>query len=383
MIQKYFYSLIWILILSGMCFGQKDLAKLKNELQNKLDELQIEEKFPGATFALVLEDDRIINLSTGVSDSATQRAMKPNDKMFLGSTGKTFVAAVLMQLVEKGKINLDDKVCKYLGTYNWYKRIPNHKDMTIRMLCNHTSGLPRYIFAKEFGKDIVSSPDKIWKPEELIAYILDEKPKHPAGKGWGYSDTNYILIGMIIEKICGNTFYNEVENRFLKPFELSNILPSVSRTPRGLVQGYSGEASFMTIPDKVIVDGKYFVNPQFEWCGGGFISAASDLAIWTKLFYGGKILDENSMKEVLLPIDVRTANVAEEGYGMAAMINKTKFGWKYGHTGLMPGYITEIGYYKEYDFAIVLQINQDNSQGKRKNLKNYSIELAEVVINNM
>ena len=140
--------------------------------------------------------------------------------MLAGSVGKTYAAAVALQLVKEGKINLDDKVEKYLGQEKWFSRLPNASQITVRQLMNHTSGLVRYEFKEQFTKDLSANPDKVWKPEELLAYLFDEKAAFEAGKGWDYSDTNYIVLGMIIERVTGKKYYSEAQNRILKPLKL-------------------------------------------------------------------------------------------------------------------------------------------------------------------
>ena len=90
----------------------------------------------------------------------------------------------------------------YLGKEPWFEQLPNAKDITVKMLMNHTSGIMRYeLDPKEFTDDLTRQPTKVWTPEERISYVLGKKPKFAAGKGWDYSDTNYIVLGMIIEKI--------------------------------------------------------------------------------------------------------------------------------------------------------------------------------------
>jgi D-alanyl-D-alanine carboxypeptidase len=182
---------------------------LKKELQMKLDEWHKAGKFPGATLGVVMPDGESFGLATGYSDRDAKTPMKPNDRMLAGSTGKTFAAATAMQLVKEGKISLDDKVEKYLGKEPWFNRLPNAKDVTIRMLMNHTSGLVRYEFKEEFTKYLTEHPMKVWTPEERLAYLFDAKAPFEAGKGWDYSDTNYIVLGMIMERVMGKTFYDE------------------------------------------------------------------------------------------------------------------------------------------------------------------------------
>ncbi len=377
-VKRFLFLLLFILICCSVnAQAQDKYDKLKAGLQANFDKIQSEFAFPGATAAVLLPDNTIIKIATGYAFPEKEIKMKPEDRMFSGSTGKTYVSAVMLSLISENRLSPDDKVEKYLGDYKWFSRIPNGNELTVGMLAHHNGGLPRYIYLGGFGRDLLNYRNRVWKPEDLVSYILDAKPAHPAGEGWSYSDTDYIIIAMIIEKITGNKMYDEVARRFLKPLGLKNTEPSVSRTPAGLVQGHSGPNDILPAPEKVIQDGKYFINPQFEWAGGGFISNAPDLAKWAKALYSGKVLPDEVMRLLYSPVNMETGKPDEFGYGSGVIISDTKLGIKYGHTGLMPGYITEIGYYKEHDFSIAIQINQDNFQGQHKELGKYSLILAE------
>jgi D-alanyl-D-alanine carboxypeptidase len=172
------------LLATVVAHGQTSTAALKTELQKKLDEWHKAGKFPGATFGVVLESGESFGLAVGFSDRDAKTPMKSTDRMPAGSTGKTFAAAMAMQLIKDGKILLDDKIEKYLGKETWFGRLPNAKDVTIRQLMNHTSGLVRYEFKKEFTDFLTANPYKVWRPEERLAYLFDEKPPFEAGKGW-------------------------------------------------------------------------------------------------------------------------------------------------------------------------------------------------------
>ena len=135
-----------LLIIVAFCFqafAQKseDKSELRQNLQANLDEWHKSGKFAGATVGVVLADGTSFGLATGFSDLQTKTPMKPTDLMLAGSVGKTYAAAVALQFVKEGKINLDDKIEKYLGSEKWFSRLPNAKDITVRQLMNHTSGL--------------------------------------------------------------------------------------------------------------------------------------------------------------------------------------------------------------------------------------------------
>jgi D-alanyl-D-alanine carboxypeptidase len=130
----------------------------------------------------------------------------------------------------------------------------------------------------KFTSDLRAQPDKVWKPEEEIAYQLDAKPPFAAGQGWDYSDTNYIVLGMIVEGITGRPLYDEIRARFLAPLTLTRVVPSTSRRIPGLIPGYAGPRDPLGLPDEMMVKGVLVVNPQFEWAGGGFATSPLDLA---------------------------------------------------------------------------------------------------------
>ena len=157
-------------------------AQLKAKLQQKLDEWRAAGNFPGATAGVALADRTSFGLATGVSDLALNKPMTPNDRLLQGSVGKTYVAAVALQLVHEGKIKLDDKLEKWFGREPWFDRLPNARDITVRMLMNHTSGLVRYEFNEKFTADLSKNPGKIWQPEEEIAYLFDTKAPFAAGQ---------------------------------------------------------------------------------------------------------------------------------------------------------------------------------------------------------
>jgi len=159
------------------------------------------------------------------------------------------------------KIGLYDKIEKYLRREPWFSRLPNAKDITVRQVMNHSSGLVRYEFKEQFTKDLTANPDKGWKPTELVAYLLDEKPPFEAGKGWDYSDTNYIVLGMIIEKVTGRKFYDEAYRRLLKPLTLTGTIPQDGPRLPWVVQGYAGPNNPFGGTDEMIVNGKFAINP--------------------------------------------------------------------------------------------------------------------------
>ena len=359
---------------------RKDTQALKTALQARLDEWHKAGKFPGATLGVVLPDGESFGLAVGYSDREARTPMKANDRMLAGSVGKTFAAATALQLVKEGKIGLDDKVEKYLGAEPWFPRLPNAKDITVRQLMNHTSGLVRYEFKPQFTKDLTANPEKVWKPVELVAYLLDEKPPFEAGKGWDYSDTNYIVLGMIIEKVTGRKFYDEASRRLLKPLKLKDTIPQDGLKLKGVVQGYAGPNNPFGGKDAMIQEGRFTINPQFEWTGGGFASTAQDLARWAKMMYEGRAYSPELLPQVLDGVSAPMLG-RETKYGLGVIIRKTSAGTSYGHSGFFPGYMTDMMYFPDSKIAIAVQVNTSVGRDLGKPLSRVLVEMMEVIRN--
>ena len=375
-------QLFIVCLLSAIVVCGQSTATLKTALQLKLDEWHKAGSFPGATLGVVLPSGESFGLAVGFSDRETRTPMRSTDRMPAGSVGKTFAAATALQLIKEGKIGLDDKIEKYLGHEQWFPRLPNAKDITVRQLMNHTSGLVRYEFKEQFTKDLTANPDKVWKPAELVAYLLDEKAPFEAGKGWDYSDTNYIVLGMIIEKVTGRKFYDEANRRLLKPLKLSDTIPQDGPRLKGVVQGYAGPNNPFGGTDAMLVNGKFSVNPQFEWTGGGYVSTAHDLARWAKIFYEGKAFSPDLLPQVVDGVSAPMLG-RESKYGLGAIIRKTPAGTSYGHSGFFPGYMTDMMYYPEQKIAVAVQVNTSVGRSLGKPLSRVLVEVMDEIARRM
>jgi len=356
---------------------ERDDARLQRRLESRLAEMQASSGAPGATAGVVLPDGTVFALAAGISDTMQDVAMTASSRLLQGSVGKTYVAAVAMQLVHEGLLDLDARVSHYLGDEPWYTRLPNHADITVRQLMNHTSGIIRYEFNEQFLVDMLADPDRVWRPEEQLAYLFDTEAPFPAGEGWDYSDTNYIILGMIIERLTGHTYYDEMQRRVLDPLALENTVPSNSRRIPGLVQGYAGVGNPLGVPDQVIVDGEFVINPQFEWTGGGIASTSEDLARWAMALYEGRAFDPSMLPVMLDAVPARLGPGAE--YGLGVIVRTTPLGTSWGHSGYFPGYLTEMAYFPDYRIAVAVQINSSDFPRLQMSPGRMLLQLAQMV----
>jgi len=336
---------------------QKAPVPASVSLQTALDEWRESIQSPGASLGVVTEKGTVTALVSGVADRSTGRKLVPAHLLMAGSTGKTFFAAVALQLIEAGKLDLNAPISKYLVSKPWFSRLPNAKDITVRMLMTHTSGLVRYEMNPKFTADLRAQPDKAWTPDEEISYLLDAMPPFAAGHGWDYSDTNYIVLGMIIEGITGTKLYDEVRQRFLTPLKLTQVAPTTSRRVPGLVPGYAGPSDPLGLPDEVMKDGVFVINPQFEWTGGGYATSAGDLARWGHALYTAKAISIRA-RDLMISEAVPARLGPETRYGLGVIVRPTTpAGPAWGHSGFFPGYQTELLHLPERGLTLAIQVN--------------------------
>ncbi|MDF1503812.1 serine hydrolase domain-containing protein, partial [Roseisolibacter sp. H3M3-2] len=331
-------------------------AALARVLQAALDSSRAAQRLPGLSLALALPDGRTLALTSGHADTARRVPLRPTDRLLQGSVGKTYVAAVAMQLVAHDSLDLDAPVARYLGHLPWWPRVPNARDVTVRQLMTHTSGLVRYEFDPRATAVLRAQPMKTWTPEERLSYLLDKAPPFAAGQGWDYSDTNYIVLGMILERITGTPYDSLLRTRLLGPLGLAGTVPADRPDVPAIANGYAGADNELGGYDASLdARGHLLVNPQFEWTGGGVASTTADLARWGKLLYEGRAFDAALLPRVLDGVPARLGR--DVRYGLGVMLRPTALGVTWGHSGFFPGYATELLYFPELKIAVAVQAN--------------------------
>lgn len=374
-------SLVILLAMTVLADGKPAPDSLRYRLQTVIDSIRQAESWPGLTLAVELPDGRRLSLASGWADREAQVPMRPGARMMVGSVGKIFVAPLVLQLAEEQQLDLDTPIRSWLGTAAWFEQLPNAGEITLRMLLNHSSGLPRYIFTEGFLAAAKAEPMKEWRPEDLLSFVFDMAPVHEAGKGWAYSDTNYIILGMLLERWAGKPYYQLLDERIVRPYSLTNTIPSDRRDLPGLTQGYIGEENFMNLPAKVVSDGKYAMNPQFEWTGGGLVSNAVDLAYWLKEIHQGDVIPAGLYQPMISAVDFRTGQPATAGYGLGTFVWPTPHGLHYGHSGLFMGYLTIAEYSAEHGFSIALQTNTDATLGR--SMHRHALHLSRIIVESL
>jgi D-alanyl-D-alanine carboxypeptidase len=325
-----------------------------NEEHSKVDP----RGFPGITFAYVLPDGRTSAVAVGFADLDRKVPLQADDRMLAGSIGKTFVAAVLLQLIEEGRVGFDQPIRRFFRNDDWFSRLANSAQLTPRMLLAHRTGIAQYDFTERILK--ANDPDRVWTPIDRLP--LDKPAAHSPGTVFEYEDQNYDLAALLIERITHNSYYSEVNRRFLQPLHLTATYPQNNSGIRhlpGLVNAYQLRNGLLGVRGDFVDNGTVALSPSFEWGGGGLVSNAQDLASWVKILYGHRILTDRTLDEMFRTPSPMNESGVDVRYGLGVQIRTTRWGTAYGHGGYMPGFISQAYYFPKYDLAVAMQTNSD------------------------
>ena len=305
---------------------QSDRTSVKNAIR---DALQL--GYPGI-LANISKGGKTWSYAAGIADVRTKKTMKADFRFRIGSVTKTFIATVLLQLSGENRLNLDDSIEKWLPGViqgNGY----DGNQITIRQILNHTSGIADYMNSKDF--DIMDTK-KSYTAEEFVKMGISLPPEFAPGKGWSYSNTGYVLLGILIEKVTGNSYAEEVENRIIEPLDLSNtFLPGNS----SVIPGTKHARGYIQLDGASELKDVTYINPGSS--DGDMISTADDLNKFFSYLLSGKLLKEQQLKEMLTTVPTDREGT---GYGLGIVEFKLPNGVSvWGHRGSVLGFSTFVG----------------------------------------
>jgi D-alanyl-D-alanine carboxypeptidase len=335
--------LVFLLVLIGYISSS---ASGRNDLNKILNEAIYELKIPGAVMVVETPEGMIWNYRAGVRRFGSPMPMSRNLKFRIGSLTKTFVASLTLMLVQEGRTNLDTEVHKILPQV-----ITKDNHVTIRHLLQMRSNLGDFTTDRKFLKLFRERPWMHWEPEKLLKF---GKPGHHGpGKRFKYNNSNYVLLGMIIEKVTGDSFENQVFERILKPLKLNSTSFPVksANIPEPYARGYDFNPQTGVIKNLSLM-----INPSWAWCSGNGISNASDLLNWIKAYLNGYGISEKLLVEQMTFLPVNYDRIS---YGLGVMNRYSAV----GHNGNFAGIYSAVAYrYKGY-YIVILTNGQAKGGG--------------------
>lgn len=315
---------------------------------------------PGVTASVVRGNGVLQNFAAGVADVDTAAVMTPAHRMLAGSTGKTLTAATALVLAQRGVLDLDAPVSRWLSDRDWLPHLANSRTATVRSLLNHTSGIPDHRAAPGFldtlKRELPRNPDLYLSPEALIGFVAGMPPHAAVGRGFLYSETNYIVAGLVIEAAAARPLYDMIREYFLLPFELADTEPAIRRELTGLATGYAAGHG-IGCPPVTLVAGRLAYNPASEWAGGGFVSTAADLARWAHAYFRGRVLPASCLSALLSARTIERDPDLTTAYGLGCYIWDGAHGRAIGHSGEAPGYRSAMAFFEEADATLAVQVN--------------------------
>ncbi|KYF53770.1 alkaline D-peptidase, partial [Sorangium cellulosum] len=307
-------------------------------VQQGADHLVSDLKFPAVLVAVEDVDGAPRHYTAGLGDVETQAEVPVDGLVRIGSNSKAFTAVVVLQLVGEGKVDLDAPIEAYLPGLVRGEGIDGN-DITVRQLLQHTSGLADYDGLLLTG-DFSSLRDTYFSPRELLDAALAEGSQFPPGDRWDYSNTNYILAGLLIEKVTGRPLNEEITRRIIDRIGLRNTyLPDVGEQGiRGChPRGYHADSTDGPMYDATELD------PSFGWAAGQVIATPSDLNRFFLALFGGELLEPAQLEEMRTTIEAPGMWPGAQ-YGLGLFTTPLSCGGiAWGHGGDIMGYHTRGG----------------------------------------
>ena len=337
-----------VMLISVSLFAQASAPindTLALRFKTVLDEQRVKYDLHGISSAVIIP-----NYETwlGVSgESHPGYPMEPDMLFYIASITKTFAAAVILQLAEEGVLSLNDSLHQWLPSYPYID-----STITIRQLLNHTSGIFNLHDHGSYADSMYNNPDKYWTPEETILTFIDKPYFSPGTEGeWHYSNTNYLLIGMIIEQATQSDLATEMQNRVADPLQLDNIYFAWNDT----INDYCAHPWLSETDDALWAYQAALTSTFFG--SANFISTAEDIAKWGKHLFEADIFTQVTLDQMLTftSCDLGTLPY-KTGYGLGVqrftMCNRIL----YGHSGGLFGYTNQLIYSPKDSLSIAVFI---------------------------
>jgi D-alanyl-D-alanine carboxypeptidase len=265
--------------------------------------------------------------------------MRADHAFRVGSITKTFVATVVLQLIAEGALGLGDTVERWLPGL-----VPNGRAITLRHLLNHTNGIYNYTDDPALFRSLVRNRLGVLTPAQLVAVATKHRPLFEPGTDWSYSNTGYILLGLVIEQATATPLEQQLRRRIFEPLGLTRTsFPAAPTLPPPFAHGYLPRGNgLIPTPGGKPVDVTVW-SPSWAWAAGALVSTAGDLARFYRALLGGELLRPEQLREMKTTVPIQDGSA---GYGLGLASVPADCGTAYGHDGGVPGY-TSIAYSSE------------------------------------
>jgi len=359
----------WKLLIPGAGEAVTSEEDITAQLQATLDGWREDNDIIGVTLAVHAPESGSVELASGLSDRDAGTPMTPGHRLGVGSVTKTWVATLVLQLVDEGALTLDDPLSR------WFPDFPNADKITVRQLLSHTSGATNYYAQLEKLAGILFEriPTDLpgLTPDELIAEATQLEPSFEPGEDLLYSNTNYVLLGRIVELVTGNPLHAELRSRIYEPLGLEDtFLGGDEEIPGGWGPGYTTEFASMfsaTEPTVALYEPVAAKLATLPWASGALVTTAPDLLRFERALFGGELLEEETLTEMLTPVVVSENHAGSGidlrgGLGVFGIAFPRPLGSAIGHDGGIPGFRAAMLFFPDHKVSVVMLVNDDRAE---------------------
>jgi D-alanyl-D-alanine carboxypeptidase len=322
-------------------FDESQIAQLRDSIQTSM----ADQRVPGVNVG-VWAPGRSWTDSFGVADSSTGEPMSPEHTVRIASISKTFTGVAVLRLVDRGKLRLNDTLDEYVHG------IPNGDEISIRKVLGMTAGIYDFTRDDTFAADFAANPLLPWSPQDVLDIVDRHPPDFPPGEMVSYSDTNYTLLGLIIEKLTGKPAHVVIDRLTRRAGLKRTLFPTVPELEAPFAHGYYGGDD----DDQPLAD-YTLVNPDVAWTAGAMTSTIGDLKRWAKVLGEGRMISERLFKKQLRFNAIANPGGPSVGYGLGIF----RFENWIGHNGAIYGFNTSMFYLPSAHATIVVSANKSTN----------------------
>jgi D-alanyl-D-alanine carboxypeptidase len=320
---------------------------------NKVVGVAVNGGVPGVAVTVTKGKSTIFSALKGSASQQSSQPITQHTKFGIGSVTKTFTATAVLQLVDAGKLALSDTI------QQWVPNVQQADQITVQMLLNMTSGIydeggPGSLLSQQVAAD----PTKVWTPQEIVDLAVQQGPVAAPGAQFDYSDTNYVILGLIVQAVSGQPLGTVIQQQILNPLKMKDTsLPTTTSIPAPAATGYALVAGQTATPSPT-------VDPSVLGAAGAMVSSAHDLQIWGPALATGKLLESATQQQRMqfaptgltyAPLPGYSTPPLQVGYGLGLASSSGYL----GHNGqvLPPGFSAELWYLLAKKITIVVLLN--------------------------
>jgi D-alanyl-D-alanine carboxypeptidase len=331
---------------------------LREKLQRRLDRLRVRDGIPGVSVAILFPDDTTWVGTSGLANVKTGENVDSDTAFAVASISKTFTSALILALTEDGKVSLDAPVARYLPNLAIDRRV------TVRMLLDHTSGLRDFFLDPRIDKALLADRGRTWDADRSLRYV--GAPYFRPGRGWHYSNTNYLVLGLIAERVEGRSLSDQLRTRFFEPLGLDHTFEQIHGSPAGPVaHGYRFDGANTKLRPVDLSDGSEMAPftsvVTAAGAAGSIASTPTDLVHWVRALYGGTVLKPATLAAMIGDVALTAGKDPAIPYGLGVQAIEFDGHPTLGHSGRLLGFRAVVRWLPRERIAIAVVTNQSRS----------------------